>query len=198
MPGGRRYKAMSVAEVRQKYQGSKLRARYSKLAWAARQRVGAFTAMGMGNAADLFNFAGFSDFMDTRGKAYRFLGELKGISERELALRVSRLSKFLANETSRPEGLKQSIQDTVDRLSVNYGDIINEKNVLQFFQFMEDARARGLATLYPSDVIVELFSRSQKRGLTREQILGNMNYWKEHGPAKPRFDKRRKASSEDF
>ena len=88
-----------------------------------------------------------------------------------------------------------SMLDTLHR--EGYEDI-TEDNIEDFYKFMEDARARGLGAIYGSGKIAELVQRGLKKGLTREQIRANMDYWAEHPDVTPVYSRKRGSSNRDF
>ena len=57
-------------------------------------------------------------------------------------------------------------------------DFINEENAIDLFNFLSDARAAGLETVYGYREILQEVSRAQKAGLTPEQIRLNMEYYR--------------------
>lgn len=57
-------------------------------------------------------------------------------------------------------------------------DFINEENAVDLFNFLSDARAAGLETVYGYREILQEVSRAQKAGLTPEQIRLNMEYYR--------------------
>lgn len=85
--------------------------------------------------------------------------------------------------------------DTLHREGYDY---IDEGNIEDFYKFMEDARARGLGAIYGSDRIAQLIQRGMKKGLTRNQIIANMESWAENEPVNPRYSRKRGSSSKRF
>lgn len=156
-----------------------LREKYAKLSYVARQRVKSLSA----------KYPGYGDVENYNAKMseYAPLRSLRGESDKQIAMRYSRLTKYLAQGTSTERGFRSSLEQTVDRLNEHGYDFINTDNVIAFYRFMEDARQRGLDTIFGSEQLVQAFNRANKRKLTREQIIANMDYWKEHDNKKPRF-----------
>lgn len=93
---------------------------------------------------------------------------------------------------------KRAPASMLDTLHREGYDFINEDNIEQFYNFMEDARARGLGAIYGSDRIAELVQRGMKKGLSRDQILANMDYWAEHGDVRPTYSRKRGSGSNSF
>ena len=44
-------------------------------------------------------------------------------------------------------------------------------------RFLDDARARGLGSIYSSTQILEPLIDMQKKGMTKDQIKNNIKYW---------------------
>lgn len=61
-------------------------------------------------------------------------------------------------------------------------DFINRKNFNSFIRFMDDARERGLRRWYDSAQIMEAVKEAKSKGLTKEEILKNMDKWAEKMP----------------
>ena len=64
--------------------------------------------------------------------------------------------------------------DTLKKSGINY---INKRNFKSFFNFLDDTRARGLGALYSSTQMIEAFKEAKDKGLTKKQILANIDYW---------------------
>lgn len=64
--------------------------------------------------------------------------------------------------------------DTLKKQGINY---VNKRNFKSFFNFLDDARARGLGALYSSTQMIEAFKEAKKKKLTKKQILANIDYW---------------------
>ena len=174
----RSYKAYTVSEALAMDRRT-LREQYAKLSYVARQRVKTLSV----------KYPGYGDVENFNAKMSQYapLRSLRGESDKAIALRFSQLTKYLAQGTSTERGFRSSLEQTVDRLNEHGYDFINTDNVIAFYRFMEDARQRGVETIYGSEQMVELFERAQKRGLSRDQIIANMDYWKQHDSKKPRF-----------
>lgn len=56
-------------------------------------------------------------------------------------------------------------------------DYVNKKNFKSFFNFLDDARARGLGALYSSTQLIESIKQAKDKGLTKAQIQANIDYW---------------------
>lgn len=166
----RSYTAYSVSEALAMDRRT-LREQYAKLSYVARQRVKTLSAKYPGYA-DVENYY-------SKMREYAPLRSLPGESDKQIAMRFSKLTRYLAGGTSTEIGFRSSLDRTVERLQKHGYDFINTKNVIDFYRFMEDARTRGVETIYGSEQMVELFQRSSRRKLSRDQILANMDHWRE-------------------
>ena len=54
---------------------------------------------------------------------------------------------------------------------------VNDENFDPLFRFLDDARARGLTSIYGYTQLLTAFDRAVKRGLTEDEIKGNIEYW---------------------
>lgn len=174
----RKYTAYSVSEALAMDRRT-LREQYAKLSYVARTRL---TNL-MNKFPDYRDIANYSNAMSE----FAPLRSLRGMNDKSIAMRFSRLTKYLAQGTSTERGFRKSLNETVNRLNEHGYDFINDDNIIAFYRFMEDARQRGVESIYGSEQMVELFERAQKRGLSRDQIIANMDYWKQHNTNKPRF-----------
>lgn len=78
-------------------------------------------------------------------------------------------------------------------------DFIDMKNVDSLLKFLDDARAKGLATYHSSEPVMSILAKGVKKGLTSDQIMGNIAYWAEHPEIKVhRWSKKRGSSDKDF
>lgn len=141
-----------------------------------------------------------SEVVQRRQGDFKPLKQLKGISKSDLAKELSDVTRFLSSSSSRAAEYAQVRSNTVQSFQESGYDYVTEKNLDPLIQFLEDARQRHLAAIYDSARLVEVFNRAVKRGLSREQVLGNIEYWAEHGTGKekPRLYASRYSSVKDF
>lgn len=91
----------------------------------------------------------------------QYMKAKKLLASNELSLESQKRSKAAAIRTLHKEGLT----------------FINRKNFNSFMRFLDDARARGLGSIYSSTQILEPLIDMQKKGMTKEQIKNNIKYW---------------------
>lgn len=73
---------------------------------------------------------------------------------------------------------QRSKATAIQTLREDYGyDFINGRNFSAFMHFLDDARARGLASIYSSEQMIEAYQEMREKGLSRKQIIENINRW---------------------
>lgn len=77
------------------------------------------------------------------------------------------------------EGHERSVANAIETLHRDGYDFINRRNFNSFMRFLDDARARGLGSLYSSEQILEAVNRAKQKGLTESEIRKNINRWSE-------------------
>ena len=185
----RRIEALSAWEIAGSSRTTaELRREYSKLAYKARQRLGAIER----------TFGSKAEVVQRHSGDFGTLGSLGKVNRTQLAQELAATRRFLASGSSRVREYAQVRQNAIESFHRSGYDFVNDSNLDDLYQFLEDARARHLGSIYGSDQLVETFERAQKRGLTSEQLLGNIEYWAENAPKKPKLYKSRSSSREDF
>ena len=112
----------------------------------------------------------------------RYAGEFEPItSDRPNARMVQRLAKeaqrvYESGATSL-EGHERSVGLAIDKLHKEGLDFINRKNFGSFMDFMHDAQARGLGSLFTSSQIIQAIHDAKKKGLSKADIMANIDYW---------------------
>lgn len=103
---------------------------------------------------------------------------LKELNETQLRYELSALVRAAEN----PEGTLTGMKEKRKKDIVNFHDtgltFVNEKNYLQFIEFLQEARVRGYDKIYDSgDEEARLFNVAQRAGISMEEIFGNFeNY----------------------
>ena len=83
-----------------------------------------------------------------------------------------------ALEQTQPSTVKRAERLAIETINQDYGvKFINGRNINAFFRFMDDLRARGVATAKSSKVWAETYEKIRKQGLTKNEIELNMDYW---------------------
>ena len=72
---------------------------------------------------------------------------------------------------------KRSMNLAIQTLKEQGIDYVDRRNFNSFFTFLDDARARGLGSIYSSTQLIEGIKAAKDKGLTKSQILVNIDYW---------------------
>lgn len=185
----KRIEALSAWEIaNSSVTTAELRRQYSKQAYVARQRLGKIEAA----------YGSKAEIVQRRAGDFRPLKELGNLNRQQLAQELSSTQKFLASGSSRVKEYGQVRQNIIDSFNENGYDFVNESNLDDLYQFLEDARARHLGSMYGSDQLIETWNRAQKRGMTPEQLLGNIEYWAEKPRDSLRIYASKSTSRADF
>lgn len=185
----RRIEALSAWEIAESGQTTaQLRREYSKLAYVARQRIAKLEAA----------FGPKAEILQRRSGDFGTLKSLGKINRMQVSQELANVRRFLASGSSRVREYGQIRENIVESFQRSGYEFVNESNIDDLYQFLEDARARNIASLYGSDQLVETWNRARKRGLTEEQLLGNIEYWAENPSKSMRLYARRNTSREDF
>ena len=75
------------------------------------------------------------------------------------------------------ETSERSIANTIDTLRRKGYGYVNRRNFNSFMRFLDDARSRGLGSLYSSTQLIDLIKEAKDKKLTDAQILANINKW---------------------
>lgn len=99
-------------------------------------------------------------------------------NKRKVAQALSKLKKIYKSKELSVKTQERTISAALKTLREDFGiDYVNRKNFNLFFTFLDDARARGLARLYSSTQIIEAVNQARQKGLSKADILANMDYW---------------------
>lgn len=185
----KRIEALTAWEIAQSSMTTKeMRRLYSKQAYRARERLSRIESA----------FGSKAEIVQRRQGDFGTLKSLGKLNRMQLAQELSDVQKFLASGSSRVSEYGKVRQNIVESFQENGYDFVNESNLDDLYQFLEDARARHLASMYGSDQLIETWNKAQKRGLTQEQLLGNIEYWAEKPRKSMRIYASKSSSREDF
>lgn len=185
----KRIEALSAWEIATSSASTKqLRREYSKLAYKARQRLGKIEQV----------YGPRAEVVQRHSGDFKPLTDLGTVTRTQLAQELARTRRYLASDSSRVREYARARKSAVESFQRAGYEFVTDANLDDLYQFLEDARARHLGSIYGSDQLIEVFERSQKRGMTSEQLLGNIEYWAENVPRQPRLYAARHSSREDF
>lgn len=80
------------------------------------------------------------------------------------------------------ESQERSIANAIQKLHDDGYDFIDRSNFNYFFQFVDDARARGLGSLYSSEQLIDAIKSAVDQGLSDDTIRKNIEKWAEKVP----------------
>lgn len=136
------------------------------------------------------------------------LKELKSIgadSTNNLKQSVKLLEKVLGSNELSLVNSKRAVSGFIRTMNERGYDFINEDNAEEMLDFLDDSRARGLASYYGYEAVTEAVNRAQRKGLSKEQILGNIDYWVENAERTGRgetqkrlYVSKKRSSNRDF
>lgn len=152
---------------------SKIRQRYSQLAYRVRRRAMELEKR-MPEAVSVQRYRG----------EFRPLKELGNVSERALKLGIKEAERVLKSGELSLRHQKRSEASAIQTLNERGYNYINKDNFPYFMDFLDDARARGLASIYGYQYLLDTFNRAKKRGLSDDEIRGNIAYWAEQAEKK--------------
>lgn len=144
--------------------------------------------------------AGSKQLIERYRGEFPTLRELGNVSERDLQIMTRKATNLLQTKTLTTRHNRQ-INQAVETLQERGYDYVNRSNIEEFFDFLDDARARGLASIYGYEAILDAVNRAKRRGLSPAEIKGNIDYWSEHNTGQRlyvRKGRRPRSSSDDF
>ena len=166
-----------------------LRSQYSKASIAIRRQLKKFEGK-----------PGYKSLVQKYRGEFPTLADLGDKSDRDLRLLIKRAEKLLETKAL-GKSHESQINRALDSLEQRGYDYLNRSNFDEFFDFLDDARARGLTSIYGYEAILDAVNRAKTRQLSKEEILANIQYWTEHGVGQRlyvRKGRKLKSSSDDF
>lgn len=123
-----------------------------------------------------------SDFKNQgiAGKFPKGLPKLADIAPEDLPYLLQQAATALTSKSGSLKGLEQRQQSAIESFRERGYTQINESNFKEFVNFLEEAKEKGLAKVYGSDSIVNLYENSQALGLSPDDIMRDFNWWTEN------------------
>lgn len=99
---------------------------------------------------------------------------------------------------------RRSYNSFIKRMNDQGYDFVNEENARELLEFLDDAQARNLTSIFGYQQITLAIHKAIRKGLTKEEIIQNMDYFKQFtdpekrkaAPSRIVFKKDRKSSSD--
>lgn len=178
----RRVRHQSVQDL-QGISGTELRVAYSKLAYTARKRVERLSER-YGSTAEVVTRRS-KDFQPVRAIERQ---QGRKLTDQEVRMLYSDATRFLSSNSSRireyeavQSAFRQNFAEAIGRIQYGVKEKpIPDKDIDPLYQFLEDARIKDIQGIFGSNSLVRTFYNAKKQGLTREQLLGNIEYWVAH------------------
>ena len=149
---------------------SKIRQRYAYLAGRVRRQISKLRER-MPEAVSLERYT---------EKEFPKLREMKiQPSDRALKAAIRQAEKLLSSGELTLRRQRRSVATAIKTLNERGYTYVNQQNFGYFMDFLDDARARGLASIYGYQYLLDTFNRAKKRGLSDDEIRGNIAYWAE-------------------
>ena len=149
---------------------NKIRQRYAYLAGRVRRQISKLRER-MPEAVSLERYS---------EKEFPKLREMKiQPSDRALKAAIRQAEKLLSSGELTLRRQRRSVATAIKTLNERGYTYVNQQNFGYFMDFLDDARARGLASIYGYQYLLDTFNRAKKRGLSDDEIRGNIAYWAE-------------------
>ena len=104
---------------------------------------------------------------------YKPLSELGDLNRMQLSQQLSQTYDFGGSKTG------QLYEDVAAKMKANGFTGVNLNNVGQTLDFLDDIRAKGMASIYGSEGIIEVANRAARQGLSDEEWKKNLKYWED-------------------
>lgn len=139
-----------------------IRKDYSNLRKTAQKRLNRFEGTEWMNS---------NTYRYNKGK-FKKLDEIK--SAEELAHLLVDVKLFLESPTGSISGLKKQRAEIIESMHEHGYTWINAQNFKGFTEFMDSVRAAGIARLYDSDRLGELYNESRSKGVSSEELAKDL------------------------
>lgn len=114
------------------------------------------------------------------GKFPKGLPKLADIAPEDLPYLLQQAATALTSKSGSLKGLQQRQQSAIESFRERGYTQINESNFKEFVDFLEEAKEKGLAKVYGSDSVVNLYENTQAMGLSPEEVMQDFNWWAEN------------------
>ena len=166
-----------------------MRSEYSRLRKIANSRLAA-----LGRS----RFSGTQAYILNVGK-YVTLANIE--TERDLMYKLHDLAKFVTAKSGSVSGQYEIRRNALKSLRDRGIYFVNEKNFELFGQYMEESRVRGIAKIYGSERIAELFRTAVKKGINPQELFKEFSYWmknREKLEKMPKIKNEKKRTSSEY
>ena len=143
-----------------------LRQEYTRLRDIAQKRLGRMARTEFARSQTFQQNVGQFPTLST------FKGDKGKISKRsQFARKLAQLARFVESPTSTTAGQKKIRKQTIKSLHERGYDFVDESNYWDFFDYMEEARARKLDRTYDSDRIAKTYKAAKRKKVDPHKVL---------------------------
>ena len=151
---------------------AELRAEYKRLRDVARHRLRSFESSEGGY------WKGSESHLQLK-EAYEG-GAMRGLSDEEIAMKLSDLSRSLTDYRSSVSTLRQQRNQALETLQQSGYEFITKENYKDFGEFMKEYREQKLDRIYDSGDAAETYRAIRDKGLTLKSIRRDFDFWIEN------------------
>lgn len=151
---------------------SELRSEYKRLRDVARHRLRSFETSERG-------YWKGSESHQQLKQAYEG-GAMRGLSDEEIAMRLSDLSRTLTDYRSSVSTLRAQRDQALETLQQSGYEFVTKENYKDFGEFMKEYREQKLDRIYDSGDAAETYRAVRDKGLTLKSIRRDFDYWIEN------------------
>lgn len=114
------------------------------------------------------------------GKWWKFPTTKSMKSTQKVAEALAEVSRFLTNPLSTVTAQKKQIQELHEEFAARFGIEVSKEEIPEFFNFMDELRARYGAKMVDSKRTAELFREMQRKNISKENIMKNFGFFMEN------------------
>ncbi len=151
---------------------SELRAEYKRLRDVARHRLRSFESSEGG-------YWKGSESHQQLKEAY-VGGAMRGLTDQEIAMRLSDLSRTLSDYRSSVSTLRAQRDQALESLQQSGYEFVTKENYKDFGEFMQEYREKKLDRFYDSGDAAETYRAIRDKGLTLKAIRRDFDFWIEN------------------
>ena len=151
---------------------SELRSEYKRLRDVARHRLRSFETSEGG-------YWKGSESHEQLKEAYQG-GAMRGLSDEEIAMKLSDLSRTLTDYRSSVSTLRSQRDQALSTLQSSGYEFVNKENYKEFGEFMREYREKKLDRVYDSGDAAETYRATRDKGLTLKSIRRDFDFWIEN------------------
>jgi hypothetical protein len=107
-------------------------------------------------------------------------GAMRGLSDQEIAMKLSDLSRTLSDYRSSVSTLRAQRDQALDTLQQSGYEFVTKENYKDFGEFMKEYREQKLDRIYDSGDAAETYRAIRDKGLTLKSIRRDFDFWIEN------------------